>query len=398
MGMTEETDLTTLSDDQLRTLEKQLTNDAAKFNSMQMAQKILLNSLYGALGTNSFRYFDLNLASSVTTSGQHAIKWIERKLNELIDEKVGIKKDRIVLIDTDSVVIDLEDFVNKYCPSETSREGKLKFIDKFGSVVLNPYIEASYQELAQYMNAYEPRLKMKRENIINTMVSVAAKSYVMEVYNSEGVQYSLDDPYMKIMGLQLVKSSTPQVMRDALRDALPIMLHGTERDMQQYVKNVRAKFDSFTVEQIAAPCGITSLSKYDKKVLKNILRSTTDADKRREITDAINIDSEYYVKKTPVHVKGSLIYNSLISKYGLSQQRRPIGDGDKVKYVYLKSPNPIREECIAFQDSLPEEFGLHKYVDYNRMFEKTFVSFLKKMIDPLKWSTEQQANLLDWFE
>ena len=387
-----------LTNEQLYALEKQLANDAAKFNSMQMAQKILLNSLYGALGTNSFRYFDLNLASSVTTSGQHAIKWIERKLNELIDDKVGIKKDRIVLIDTDSVVIDLEDFVNKFCPPQTSREGKLKFIDKFGSVVLNPYIEASYAELAEYMNAYEPRLKMKRENIINTMVSVAAKSYVMEVYNSEGVQYSLDDPYMKIMGLQLVKSSTPQVMRDALRNALPIMLHGTEHDMQEYVKSVRDKFNNFTVEQIAAPCGITSLMKYDKKLLTKMLQRTTDPVKQREITDAIDIASEFYVKKTPVHVKGSLIYNHLLNQYGLSQQRRPIGDGDKVKYVYLKSPNPIREECIAFQDSLPEEFGLHKYVDYNRMFEKTFISFLKKMIDPLKWSTERQANLMDWFE
>ena len=394
----QEVNLEQLTDEQLKLLEKQLSNDAAKFNSMQMAQKILLNSLYGALGTNSFRYFDLNLASSVTTSGQHAIKWIERKLNELIDAKVGIKKDRIVLIDTDSVVIDLEDFVNKYCPPQTSREGKLKFIDKFGSAVLNPYIEASYAELADYMNAYEPRLKMKRENIINTMVSVAAKSYVMEVYNSEGVQYTLDDPYMKIMGLQLVKSSTPQVMRDALRDALPIMLHGTEHDMQDYVKNVREKFNNFTVEQIAAPCGITSLSKYDKKVLLKLVKHTTDQDKRKEILDAVDTDSSFYVKKTPVHVKGSLIYNHLLSQYGLTQQRRAIGDGDKVKYVYLKSPNPIREECIAFQDSLPEEFGLHKYVDYNRMFEKTFVSFLKKMIDPLKWSTERQANLLDWFE
>ena len=396
--MDENVDLSTLGDEQLKQLEKQLSNDAARYNSMQMAQKILLNSLYGALGTSSFRYFDLNLASSVTISGRQAIKWIERKLNELIDAKVGISKDRIVLIDTDSVVIDLEDFVNKYCPSTLSREGRLKFIDKFGEKVLNPYIEASYSELAQYMNAYEPRLKMKRENIINSMVSVAAKSYVMEVYNSEGVQYSLDDPYMKIMGLQLVKSSTPQVMRDALRNALPIMLHGTESDMHKYVQDIRNKFNSFTVEQIAAPRGITSLSKYDKKVLLNAIKHTTDPAKLKELQDVCNINSDIYVKKTPVHVKGSLIYNTLINKHGLSQQRKPIVDGDKVKYVYLRTPNPIREECIAFQDTLPAEFNLHKYVDYDRMFENTFISFLTKMIESLNWTTEKQASLADWFE
>lgn len=395
--MDENVDLSTLSDEQLRQLEKQLSNDAARYNSMQMAQKILLNSLYGALGASSFRYFDLNLASSVTTSGQHAIKWIERKLNELIDAKVGISKDRIVLIDTDSVVIDLEDLVNKICPSSTSREGKLQFIDRFGEKVLNPYIEASYAELAQYMNAYEARLKMKRENIINSMVSVAAKSYVMEVYNSEGVQYSLDDPYMKIMGLQLVKSSTPMMMRNALRDALPIMLHGNESDLHQYVKKVRKDFDSYSIEQIAAPCGITSLSKYDKRLLIKQLKHTTDHAKRQQIEDAIAIDSQVYVKKTPVHVKGSLLYNTLLNKYGLTQQRRPIGDGDKVKYVYLRTPNPIREECIAFQDSLPPEFNLDRYVDYDRMFEKTFISFLTKMVEPLGWKTEKQATLEDWF-
>ena len=395
--MDEQLDLENMTDEQLLQLKSQLTNDVARYNSMQMAQKILLNSLYGALGASSFRYFDLNLASSVTTSGQHAIKWIERKLNELIDAKVGVSKDRIVLIDTDSVVIDLEDFVNKFCPKETSREGKLQFIDKFGSVVLNPYIEKCYAELAEYMNAYEPRLKMKRENIINTMISVAAKSYVMEVYNSEGVQYSLEKPKMKIMGLQLVKSSTPQVMRDALRNALPIMLHKTENELHEYVKKVRKDFDSFSVEQIAAPCGITNLLKYDKKVLTKLLEKTRDPNKQKEIQDAIAIDSDLYVKKTPVHVKGSLIYNDLLNQHGLQQQRKPITDGDKVKYVYLKNPNPLHEECVAFQDNLPEEFNLHKYVDYNRMFEKTFISFLAKMIKPLGWETEKKATLEDWF-
>lgn len=393
-------DYSKMTDQQLIDLEHQYSNAAARFDSLQLAQKILMNSLYGALGAGSFRYFDLNLASSITLSGQHAIKWIERKLNELLDQKTGFSKDRVVLIDTDSVVLEMDDMVKKFCPQDVDRETKLQFIDRFGEAIIHPYIEASYSELADYMNAFENRLRMKRENIINTMVSVAAKSYVMEVYNSEGVQYTLQDPYMKIMGLLLVKSSTPAVIRDALRNSLPILLHGTESDMQQYVDQVKKKFYNFPVEQIAFPRGITNLSIYDRQVVLNQLNKTTDPQLRAKLEDSLNTATkqECYVKKTPVHVRGSLIYNMLLDRHGLTQQYKKIGDGDKVKFVYLKTPNPIKEDCIAFQDNLPEQFGLNKYIDYDKMFTVAFLQALEKMIEPLKWSSTKKNDLSSLFK
>ena len=401
-----EVDYTKMSDEELLELEQKLDAEATRYNTMQLAQKILLNSLYGALGASSFRYYNLDLAVSVTTSGQHAIKWIERKLNELIDKKVGISKDRVVLIDTDSVVVDMSDFIEKFCPKDASREDKLKYLDIFSEKILNPYIAHSYKELHEYMNSFEQRMKMKRENIINSMISVASKAYVMEVYNSEGVQYTLDNPKMKIMGLQLVKSSMPQVIRDALKDALPILLHGTETDVQEYVQDVTKKYKNFSVADIAFPRGVNEVTKYRTNVAKTILsklnarkNSLTEEEskERLRLYDVLENEHPIYTKGTPIHVKGSLVYNNLIDKFGLRQQRRRIVDGDKIKFVYLKKYNPIHEESIAFQGDLPKEFGLNEYIDYDKMLEKTFYSAMEIMVKPLGWEIHQKFNLDDFF-
>jgi len=392
-----ERDYSKLSDEELITLERAYNDEAARLNSIQMALKINLNSLYGALGNGGFRYFDVSLASSVTASGRHAIRWIERKLNELIDKMTGISKDRVVLIDTDSVVLDLSDVVSQRCPEHIEREKKLQYLDVLSEKILHPYIAASYDELGDYMNAYKHKFRMKRENIINSMISVAAKNYVMEVYNSEGVQYTLDNPYMKIMGLPgLVKSSTPQVVRKSLRNALPIMLHGTEAQLWDWLDEEREKYNNYSIEEIAFPRGITDLSKYDPRAVRHAIAMMNNEDAAKA-QEALERGNDVYVFKTPIHVRGSLLHNHLIDKLGMTGERNKISDGDKIKFVYLREPNPINSNVIAFQDTLPSQFKLDNYVDYNMMFEKTFLSAIETMISPMGWRAERTNTLDDWF-
>ena len=218
----------------------------------------------------------IEMAQSVTLSGQVVIQWIERKINEFVSKKTGLEKDRIVLIDTDSVVIDLEDLVNQVCPEHYTREQRLDFLIKFGEKVMDPYIDHCYQEFAEYINAFQQKMHMKRENVISRMISVAKKMYCMEVYNSEGKQFSVDDPYMKIMGLKLVKSDTPAVMRQALRKALPILLQKSEAEVQDYVEEVRKTFGQYTVEEIAFPKTANNVSAYDRKIVERLYENTTD--------------------------------------------------------------------------------------------------------------------------
>ncbi len=395
--MQEETiDYSKLSDDELIKLEKEYKNTYERLDTLQLAQKILLNSMYGSLGNTAFRYFDLNLATSITISGKLSIKWIERKLNELISKKTGIEKDRVVMIDTDSVVLDLEDLVKKYCPKDFSREKKLHFLMEYGEKVLNPYIDFCYKELAEYMNAYQQKMHMKRENAINSMINLAAKSYVMEVYDSEGVRYTLENPKMKIMGMVLVKSSTPKVIRTALKNSLPILLHGTEGELQDYIQKFKKEFKKFSVEEIAFPRSANGISTFTRGYWEDKLKAANTKNEREIAMNRLSEPSQIYTKGTPIHVKASLIYNSLLEKFGIEKLRKKIVDGDKIKFVYLK-PNPTHEKCVGFQDSLPKEFGLTEYVDYDMMFEKTFMSPITDMCKPLGWSVEKKNDLSGLF-
>jgi len=393
-----EMDYSSMSTEDLKRLEAEYETDYIRYNIFQLAEKNLLNSLYGALGAQAFRYYDLALAESVTNSGKLSIKWIERKLNEKINDVTGEEKDRVVLIDTDSTVLDLYDVVKKFCPESASRVEKLEYINRLGEKVINPYIDKSYKELADYMNAYEQKMQMKRENVINTMVSCAAKSYVMEVFDSEGVRYTLEDPYMKIMGLAMVKSSTPKIVRQALRDCTKILLHGTEREMQEAVKKMKKEFMKHTVEEIAFPRGVSNMGIFSLDYWQERYRLAESEEEKKNILETkINGASEYCVKGTPFHVKASWLFNNLVDKHGLGNVYKKIEDGEKIRFVYLKPNNPTKEQAIAFQDRLPEEFGLHKYVDYDVMFAKAFESALESMTDALGWSIHPKNTLDDFF-
>lgn len=395
-------DYNAMSTEELLRLEKHYASESARYSTAQLAKKVLLNSLYGALGQKDFRYFDVALASSVTLSGQLAIKWIERKVNEFIDRLTGIPKDRVVLIDTDSIVIDLEDLVTQKCPN-LERSKQLDFLNIFGEKAMNPFIEKSYQEMAEYVNAYEQKMHMKRENIFNVLVSCARKMYAGSVYNSEGVQYSIEDPKWKIMGLALVKSSTPKPIRGSLKETLEIILrNGTEADVQKKFQEVKELYHSLSVEDIAFPRGVTSISQYDFGIVSRQAKRETDPKKRAELLAKLKdndgtTSTRCYVKGTPIQARASLLYNELIDKYGLSQRYQKIEDSGRVNFVYLKMPNPIRENVIGFVDKLPPEFGLHEYVDWDKMFDSSYVSAMEAITDKLGWKLEKEESLDDFF-
>ena len=368
-------DLSGMPLDVLERLQSDKVNEISRLNNLQMAVKIAINSAYGAMGNKHFRYFDIRIAEGITISGQLSIRWIANKLNEYFNKLLKTDDaDRIVLIDTDSVVLTLNDLVQKVYGADGKvtlpADKVIEFMDRVAEDKIQPYIDQSYQELADYMGAYAQKMQMKRENLVDVMIAVAKKRYVMSVYNSEGVQYK--EPQMKVMGLAMIKSSTPAVIRDKLKNSLNTILRGTETDVHKYVSDFKTEFMKLTPEQIAFPRGVSDVSKYSSS-------------------------TSVYVKGTPIHVRGALLYNHYLKKNKLDKKYQLIKEGDKIKFMYLRVPNTIQEDCIAFLDRLPEEFGLHEYVDYNKMFEKTFEDAVQNVLDPIGWSTKQKATLDDWF-
>ena len=349
--------------------KKHLLKDISRLNNLQMAMKIALNSAYGAMGNQYFRYFDIRMAEGITTSGQLSIRWMANKLNAMLNKTLKTQdKDFVVAIDTDSIYLTLEELVEKVAAGKDT-DGKIKYMDRICEEVIQPFIDQGYQELAEYMNAYSQKMQMKREVLADKAIWTAKKRYVINVHNSEGVQYA--KPKIKVMGLEMVKSSTPAVIRDKLRDSIEVILQGNEKNLHKYVMEFRKEFDKLSIQEIAFPRGVNGMKQY--------------------------AGSPIYTKGTPIHVRGALLYNHYTKKMGLDKKYQPIRDGDKIKFVYVQTPNPLQEDIIAFPQELPKEFGLDSYIDYDKMFEKVFLDALQIVIESLGWNTQEQTSLEDFF-
>ena len=354
------------------TKDPKLIKDIAKFNNIQMARKIQLNSAYGAIGNEYFRYFRLENAEAITLSGQLSIRWIENKMNEYLNKilKSG-DKDYVIAVDTDSIYLDLGDLVkNVFKGGTPSDEKVVNFLDKICKVELETYIESCYQELAEYVNAYQQKMVMKRENIANRGIWTAKKRYILNVWDSEGVRYK--EPKMKIMGLETQRSSTPSYFKDKLLKAYKIMIEGTNEDMIDYISKIKSDTKKQSYLDISFPRGCNNLDTY---------RSF----------------SEIYKKGTPIAVRGSLLYNHYLKQHRITNKFPLIQEGEKIKFIYLKTPNPIGENIISFFNTIPKEFGLDKYVDYTKQFEKSFLEPLKNVLDCIGWKHERTGSLSSFF-
>ena len=347
-------------------LEKTITT----LDNEQMAYKIMMNSLYGAIGNRWFRYFDLRIAEGITLSGQLSIRWAEQAVNNFINKILGQDKgDHVIAIDTDSVYIDFEPLVKKLNWDKKPKEEVVALIDKVCREQFEPMLERSYEQLAEYMDAYENKMVMAREAIADAGIWTAKKRYILNVHNNEGVQYA--KPKLKIMGIEAVKSSTPMSCREALKALFKVIVSGTEKDTQTAIAQFKDHFVKLPPESVAFPRGVS-------KVTDWMDRTTV------------------YKKGCPIHVRGSILYNKALADNNLKRYAT-IQDGEKIKFCYLKTPNPIRENVIAFPDYLPEELKLHKYIDYDLQFEKAFLEVVRPILAAIGWNEEETVSLEDFF-
>lgn len=364
-------ELEKLSTEELKELLKKRKNDSAKFKVMQLGLKVTLNSAYGMIGNEFSRYYDVRIAEGITVSGQLSIQWIQRKLNEFLNKHIGVTGyDFSVAGDTDSIYLSLNPLVEKYCEGK-SKEEIVKFLDKVCDKIIQPFIDASYEELKEYMNAFQQKMKMSREVIADVGIWRAKKNYALNVYNSEGVQY--DEPKLKIMGMESVRSSTPEVCRNAFKKGIGIIVREGEEAIQKYIKEFRKDFMKQKVEDISFPRGVNDIVKW-------------------------KMPGEGFKSGTPIHVKAALTYNRLLSESSVKKHYRLIRNGDKIKFIYLKKANPTKNNTIGFPDILPPEFDLLNYIDYNTQFEKTFLGPITSVLDVIGWSVKKKRNLEDAYE
>jgi len=349
---------------------KELKNKIARYDNLQLAKKVSLNSAYGALGSQYFRFYDLRMALGVTTAGQLSIRWIEHKINQYMNGLLKTNNDYVIASDTDSIYLKLGPLVDKMYKDTTDVNKVIAFMDKVCEDKIQPFIDKSYQELATYVHAYDQKMQMKREGLSNKGIWTAKKRYILNVYNNEGVQYK--EPQMKVMGLEMVKSSTPSAIREKMRQSIKLMINGTEDDIHTFIDEFRKAFKAMPPEEVSFPRGMNGLKEY---------------------SDAATL----YKKGTPIHVKGAILYNAKLKQLKLDKKYPLIQEGEKIKFSYLKQPNPMKDMVISYPNRLPPEFGLQEYIDYDLQFEKAFLEPIKVILDQIGWSTEKTNSLESFF-
>jgi len=357
------------------TKDPKLLKDISKYNNIQLAKKISLNSAYGAIGNNWFRYYDLLVAEAITTSGQLSIRWIERNLNDYLNDLLETdNEDYVIASDTDSVYITFDRLVSKVFKESTDTAKIVNFMDKIARDKIEPFIDKSYQDLASYVNAYEQKMQMAREAIADKGIWTAKKRYILNVWDMEGVKYQ--EPQLKIMGIEAVKSSTPAPCRAKIKEGLNIIMSGDEKQMNNFIQDFRKEFMELPPEDIAYPRSVNGLSKFSDP-------------------------NQMFAKGAPIHCKGAILYNHLVKKNKLGRKYPYIQEGDKIKFLHLRAPNIYQCTSISFMTQLPKELDFHKIIDYDTQFEKSFVEPLNFILEKINWLVDRsygtQGSLEDFF-
>jgi DNA polymerase elongation subunit (family B) len=366
-----------MTDQELLEAKRQSELEISKYHNFQLVRKIQLNSAYGAIGNQYFRYYSTELAEAITLSGQLSIQWIGQELNKYLNNALNTQdKDYIIASDTDSVYLCLDGLVDKVMEIDSTTKDIVDFLDRSSEQIIIPFIEKKYKKLSDIMNAYENKMQMGREIIADKGIWTAKKRYMLNVWDSEGVRYN--EPKLKIMGIETTRSSTPECVRKYLKTAINITMNGTEEDMIDHVEKCKREFYSLSPEDIAFPRSVNGMDKY------------IDRDR-------------IYKKSTPIAVKGALIYNHYLNQFKISKKYRKIIEGDKIKFLMLKKPNPLgglvgEDQVISFPNILPKEFEIEKYIDYNLQFEKSFIDPLTTILDTIGWSMEKKNTLESLFE
>jgi DNA polymerase elongation subunit (family B) len=368
-------DISNLTDEDLLDLQRKLESDIVKYHNFQLVRKIQLNSAYGAIGNPYFRFYNTSMAEAITISGQMTIQWIAARLNEFLNKIAKTKDvDYIIASDTDSLYITVSSIVKKYAHNKEIKE-LVQYINDMSVEVIEPFLKKSLENLTKDLNADQNRIVMGREVIADRGAWTAKKRYMLNVWDTEGVRH--EEPKQKTVGLETNRSSTPEMVRKELKKCIQIILNGNESHLRKEMKRFKKEFMEANVDDIAFPRSANNLEEYfDPNAI--------------------------YTARTPINVKAALRYNYYITKMGLDKKYEKIQEGENIKFLFLKQPNPLMGVCgkdsvIGYLNILPKEFEIDKYIDREKQYTKSFLDPIQAIVSSIGWNISETKNLEELF-
>lgn len=373
-------ELTSLTNEELLEQHKHFSKQVVIYKTRQNSLKILANSCYGGIGNPHFRFFQKDIAEGITLTGQTLLKIVRPTIDKYFKDRYN-QDNASIYMDTDSCYYSMKYVVNKHVPMGTAKDTIVTFLDKYHKKNIQPLMIQSTELIHTKFNAYLPRLKFVRDVIADVGIFLAKKRYVLQALDIEGTRTS-DKDKLKMMGIDSVKSSTPKYCREKIKQSIEKILNSPQEEFIDYIELTKKEFMQLPIEDIASPRGINDIQKYTESSI------TIDSFGGDEDDSSIT-----YKSRAPMHVKASIYHNKLVIEKNMTNKYQLIENGDKIKFTYLKMPNPIKNNAIAFDGKLPKEFGLEQYVDYETQWEKTFLNSVKAITDVISWKIEQDNSM-----
>ena len=341
----------------------------AFYHKRQLVQKILLNSLYGVLGLPAFRFYDVDNATAVTTTGQTVIKSTADMANIKYNKELGTPDaDSNIYIDTDSVFFSATPLLDKRNPTwrDNDQDTIASFVNEIAEEVQD-YLNNFYDILSErILNVPKDkhRLEIKKEYVAKAGLWIAKKRYAQWIISDNGVPVDKLD----VKGLDVKRSSFPKAFQECMGTVLIDILKGkTEEEISDYVLDFKKKMINRPIDEVAKNSAVKNLSKYMPKGKRQLFTT---------------------MKGTPAHVKAAISYNDCLKHFDAPFKYEPMKNGDKVKWVYLKN-NPLGLDGLAFTgyNDPPEiENFISTYIDHNKIFERELKGKLQDFFDAIGWS------------
>lgn len=345
-------------------------DEMAHWKNVDKGLKVFRNAGYGVLTNRYFLFYDHDLAEAITSSGQMIIRWVTSRINEYLNDLLRTDRDYAIAGDTDSVYVHLGPVVERFMP-DRDRTEICDFLDQFCETKLEEVIGRAFAELVEAINAPVNTLSMKREKICSRAIWTGKKHYILNVLDSEGTRYS--EPEIVVKGMAAVKSSTPYACRERIKQAIRIIMDGTESEVMEFARRFRDDFDSLPFHDIAFPRGVSEIEKW---------------------SDPVTI----YKTGTPIQVRAAIVYNRYLDAQGIRDYDR-IYSGEKIKFCYLRTPNPLGEGVFGTNGPIPPGLDVMGHFDYDKMYEKGFMVPLRSILEAIGWRTELEdgATLESFF-